>query len=96
MLKRHFVKAVHKAPSQATNVGDFFQEQLRRLGMDQSRAVKVWTDVLLFRTLFFENADSILVDTASYKDFYHHLNEYVDIDLYQLPKDLALCQPQRP
>lgn len=72
----------------AKNVGDFFQEQLRRLGMDQSRAVKVWTEILLFRTLFFENADSVLVDTASYKDFFHHLNEYVDIDLYQLPEDL--------
>ncbi len=70
----------------ATNVGDFFQDQLRRLGMDQSRAVKVWTQVLLFRTLFFENADSVLVDTTSYKDFFHHLNEYVDIDLYQLPE----------
>ncbi len=74
--------------TQAPNAQDFFQEQLRRLGMDQARAINVWKDVLLFRTLYFENADSILVDTASYKDFYHHLNEYVDIDLYQLPKDL--------
>lgn len=76
----------------AKNVSDFFQEQLRRMGMDQSRAVKVWTEVLLFRTLFFENADSILVDTASYKDFFHHLNEYVDIDLYQMPEDLRFTK----
>lgn len=72
----------------ATNVGDFFQDQLRRLGIDQSRALKLWTDILLFRTLYFENADSVLVDTSSYKDFFHHLNEYVDIDLYQLPEAL--------
>ncbi len=77
---------------QAANVGDFFNEQLRRLGMDQSRAVRVWKEVLLFRTLFFENADSVLVDTSSYKDFFHHLNEYVDIDLYQLPKDLRFAK----
>ncbi len=76
--------------TQAT-MGDFFHEQLRRLGMDQSRAAKIWKDVLLFRTLFFENADSTLVDPASYKDYFHHLNEYVDVDLYQLPKDLRFA-----
>jgi len=75
----------------ATNVGDFFTEQLKRLGMDQSRAVKVWTDILLFRTLFFDNADSVLVDTSSYNSFYHFQNEYVDIDLYQLPQDLRFA-----
>ncbi|MBS0635237.1 MAG: hypothetical protein JSR37_07220 [Verrucomicrobia bacterium] len=75
----------------AQNVGEFFQDQLRRLGIDQSRAVKLWTDILLFRTLFFENADSVLVDTSSYKDFFHHLNEYVDIDLYQLPEALRFA-----
>lgn len=69
------------------NAGDFFQDQLRRLGLDQSRAVKVWTQVLLFRTLFFENADSVLVDTSTYAPFYHHLNEYVDIDYFQLPQE---------
>lgn len=83
-----FQEARAQGVANAQNAGDFFQEQLRRLGMDQSRAVKLWRDVLLFRTLFFENADSILVDTASYKDFYHHLNEYVDVDLYRLPSDL--------
>lgn len=75
----------------ATNVGDYFTEQLRRLGMDQSRAVKLWTDVLLFRTLFFDNADSVLVDRTSYNSFYHYQNEYVDIDLFQLPKDLRFA-----
>ncbi|MCE5293239.1 MAG: hypothetical protein LLF94_01325 [Chlamydiales bacterium] len=91
-LYRNAEEAFRQARAQgattAATVGDFFQDQLRRLGMDQTRAVKLWTDVLLFRTLFFENADSVLVDTASYKDFFHHLNEYVDIDLYQLPEDL--------
>lgn len=91
-LYRNAEHAFRESRSQGTlsakNVGDFFQDQLRRLGMDQNRAVKVWTEILLFRTLFFENADSVLVDTASYKDFFHHLNEYVDIDLYQLPEEL--------
>lgn len=75
----------------ATNAGDFFQEQLRRMGMDQSRVVKVWTQVLLFRSLFFENANSVLVDTTAYEPFYHHLNEYVDIDYYQLPTEFRFA-----
>lgn len=91
-LYRNADEAFREARTQGVqtpgSMSEFFQDQLRRLGMDQSRAVKVWKDVLLFRTLFFENADAVLVDPASYKDFFHHLNEYVDVDLYQLPTDL--------
>ena len=74
--------------------GEYFQQFSRNLGMDQNRLVKVWSQVLLFRRLFFENADSILVDTASYQQFYHDINEFVDIDLYQLPKSLQLHTTQ--
>lgn len=76
------------------NPADYFQEQLRHLNMDQGRLVKVWSQVLLFRRLFFDNADSILVHPLSYQDFYNHLNEYVDIDLYQLSPVFALRTQQ--
>ncbi|MBS0656311.1 MAG: hypothetical protein JSR46_11085 [Verrucomicrobia bacterium] len=69
--------------------GEFFQEQLRRLGMDQTRLLKTWTSILLFRQLFFDNAEAILVEPSAYKDFYNHLSEFVDIDLYQLPDEFC-------
>src|SRR5205085_7791331 len=37
------------------------------------------------------NIDSILVDQAAYKDFYHNLNKFVDIDLYQLPEEFRFA-----
>lgn len=79
---------------------EYFQEQLRYLTMDQGRVVSVWSQVLLFRRLFYDNADSILASGMGFENFYKHINEYVDIDLYQLPqflrlsslKDLQKCQ----
>ena len=76
------------------NPSDYFQEQLRHLSMDQGRVVKVWSQILLFRRLFFDNADSVLVSPIVYEDFYKHLNEYVDVDLYQLPQEFQLKNTQ--
>lgn len=67
---------------------DYFQDQVRKLGMDQGRLVTVWRQVMLFRRYFYENADSLLVSDIAFKDFYQHQNEYVDCELYQLAPEL--------
>ena len=71
------------------NINDYYNESLRKLGMDQVRLVNVWTQVLLFRELFAENTDSMLVSSLPYKDFYQHLDEYVAADVYKLPQELC-------
>jgi len=70
------------------NFNDYFQAELRKLGMDQSRLLKVWEDVLLFRRLMNETAQSVLVSDMPYRDFYRYMNEYVDAEIYKLPAQL--------
>jgi GcvH upstream region-like protein len=69
---------------------EYFQEQLRRLGMDQNMAAKVWQKVLLFRRLFQDLGSSMFVDPASF----HGLNEYsleaLDGTVYTVPNDLQI------
>ena len=71
------------------DINDYYNESLRRLGMDQVRLANVWNQVLLFRKIFDVSADSVLVSSLPYKDFYQHLDEYVEVDLYKLPQELC-------
>ncbi len=70
------------------NSKDYFKEQLRRLGMDQSTAVSLWQKVMLFRRLFEDVGNTIFVDALSYEKFQNYANETTTVDLYQLPKAL--------
>ena len=72
------------------SVQDYMGEQLRRLRMDQSRAVKVWTQVLLFRRYFQDAGYSALADTLAYAKYNQFAFEQLGIDLYQVPQDLRL------
>lgn len=65
----------------------YFQGELRRLGLDQTRLVQAWQKVLLFRKLFRENKEALLVSDLSFKDFYNKMNEYTTIELYKLPEE---------
>lgn len=71
------------------NVSDYYKEQLLKLGMDQSRAVGIWKEILLFHRYLRDNAQSVLVDSLAWKDFLQYANEYADIEQYLLPKDLC-------
>lgn len=73
-----------------TTPEEYFNEQLRRLGMDQTRAVKVWRQVMLFRRYFQDAGQSALVDTLTYQQFNNYAKETVNVDLYRLPADLHL------
>lgn len=70
--------------------GAYFAEQLRRMGLDQTMAVKIWKQVLLFRLLFQDIGNSVFVDTLTYKNLNHFANETVEGDLYQLPESIRL------
>lgn len=72
----------------AQGPSEYFQEQLRTLSMDQGRAVAVWSQVLLFRRLFYDNSESVLATGLGFEEFLRQMHEYVDIDLYRLPKQL--------
>lgn len=43
------------------NSDEYFTEQLRRMGMDRTKAVKLWRQVLLFRRLYQDFANSAIV-----------------------------------
>ncbi|MDB6081073.1 MAG: hypothetical protein JWO53_345, partial [Chlamydiia bacterium] len=87
-VKASYNESKRDAYFKGDTLNGYFQEELRRLGMDQSRLIQAWRNVVLFRRFFHENQDSILVSPLPFSDFYRHLNEYVDVELYTLPKEL--------
>ncbi len=46
-----------------TSLGEYVEEQLRRLHMDQTRAIQIWRNVLLFRRYFYDAAATPVVDS---------------------------------
>lgn len=72
------------------NGKEYFNEQLRRMGMDQTKAIKVWQQVMLFRRLFHDAGNSVFVDPNTFKGFDSYAKESVDGEIYQLPKDLQI------
>ncbi len=74
-----------------TSVGEYFNEQLRRLNMDQMRAVKIWRQVLLFRRYFHDAGGAALVDALLNRQLHQFAHENVTVDLYQLPAELQLA-----
>lgn len=81
--------------SRNPNVGvassqEYYNEQLRRLGMDQNGAANVWRQVMLFRRLFQDMGNSVFVDPFSYAKINAYALESVDGELFRLPKELRL------
>lgn len=72
------------------NGTEYFEEQLRRLGMDQTKAVRIWQEVLLFRRLFQDVGNAVLIDELSHQQFFAYAKETVLGDLYRLPSELRL------
>lgn len=70
------------------NAAEYMNEQLLRLNMDQSRAVKVWRQVMLFRRYFDDIGGSALADVLPSKTFNQFTKEGLEIDVYRLPSDL--------
>lgn len=73
------------------SLNEYVNEQLRRLGMDQATAVKIWQDVLLFRRLFNDTGNAVFVDPLMQQQFVGYSKDSVKGDLYHLPKELRLA-----
>ena len=73
-----------------TSPEEYLSEQLRRLNIDQSRAIKIWRQVLLFRRYFQDAGTSALVDALVTEKMDQFANESVSVDLYRLPIALRM------
>ncbi|MFI5333650.1 MAG: hypothetical protein ACHQT8_00610 [Chlamydiales bacterium] len=72
------------------NVRDYFIHQLRMLGMEENRVVKLWQKVMLFRRLFSEVGNFALLDPLTFETWGSYANETVEIEQYALPDELRL------
>jgi GcvH upstream region-like protein len=72
------------------NSQEMLQEQLRLMGLDISSATKIWQQVLLLRRLFNDVGQSVLIDALAHQQYNQYAEKSADIDLYQLPQELAL------
>jgi len=67
---------------------EYFNEQLRLLGMDQNGAANIWRQVMLFRLLFQDMGSSVFVDPYTFKQINNYAMESVEGEIYRLPKEL--------
>lgn len=67
---------------------EYFNEQLRYLGMDQSKAIKTWRQIMLFRRYFQDIGHASLVDSLAYQKFNDFAQESLTLDVYRLPPEL--------
>lgn len=73
-----------------TSSEEYLNEQLRSLGLDESRAVKIWRNVLLFRKLFQDAGTAVFVDLLPFQAFTNYTRESAMGMQYQLPDGLQL------
>lgn len=71
-------------------VGQYMNEQLRRMGMDKKQAVKLWQQVLLFRRLYQDVGNAMFTDPFTFQEYNAYTFENVSGTLYQLPPELRL------
>lgn len=67
---------------------EYFDQQLQRMRLDKTKAIKLWQKVLLFRRLFDDVGQAVFVDANVYMAFNRFANEVVTGDLYRLPDAL--------
>jgi GcvH upstream region-like protein len=67
---------------------EYYREQLHRLGVDQTQAVKIWRQVLLFRRLFQDVGNSMFVDPLGFQQYNNYAQEFLEGEVYHLPQTL--------
>lgn len=70
------------------NLQQYYEEQLRRMNMDQNKAIKIWRDVLLFRRLFNDIGNAVVIDPFSIEKIQGYTTAGVIGELFQLPPAL--------
>jgi len=74
----------------AQEFNQFFQGQLRAMGMTETDAISAWQKVLLFKKLFGDVEEGIIVDSKLYTKFHEYASQGASVDLYRLPKNLNI------
>lgn len=69
----------------------YYQMKMRMLGFDEQRLINTWKKVMLFRRLFNDGSESVLIDPLAYQQFNDFAKENVRIGLYQLPNFLQFA-----
>lgn len=73
-----------------TNSLEYFNEQLRHLGMDQNMAARIWRQVLLCRRMFQDIGNAVIIDPLMHQKFFAYAQETAIGDLYRLPPEFRL------
>ena len=94
-LVQNVQKALQRFPHKdEITAEELFRRSLRELNMDQSRAVAIWTDVLLFRKALIELPLNIVVNTQPFDAYLRSESEGCDLECYQLQPSLR-CASMR-
>ncbi len=84
-------KSLQENPNQRIgSTEQYLHEQLRRMGMDKSRATEIWREVLLFRKVLHEQGRQGIVDEVATAMLDPYRKKYVEVDLYQWPSALQI------
>lgn len=73
-----------------TTSEDYLKEQLRRMGMDTAKAVKVWRQVMLFRRVFQDVGSAVLIDPMTVAQLHGYAKESVEGDLYTVQRGVQI------
>lgn len=66
----------------------YMNDQIRRMGLEPKKVVKIWQKVLLFRRLFDDVANIQIVDAKISEPFFKYADQMVEGNLYRLPDSL--------
>jgi GcvH upstream region-like protein len=84
-LYQNAQRALQKLPQKnGMTADDLFRKTLREFNMDQSRAIAIWSDVLLFRRSLIELPLNIVVNRQPFEEYLLKESEACDLDCYQL------------
>lgn len=86
--EKSFQQNMRNANLGVANSQEYFNEQLRRLGMDSNKAAKLWRQVLLFQRYFKDMGSSVFIDPYTFEKIDSYALEGVEGELFRLPKDL--------
>ena len=94
-LLQNAEKALKQNPqSDGMTADDLFRKTLHELNIDQSRAVAIWSDVLLFRRSLIDLPRNIVINDQPFHELMAQLCEARELDCYQLQPSLR-CNSTR-
>lgn len=84
-------KQLPKAQQKVDSWQVYFQQQMSRLGLNETQLVETWRDVLLFRRLFDGVAHALFLDPLSFEDFSRYALTRIEGVRYTLPQELWIA-----